>query len=120
MTMIEVGCCYAAKKVKRGTNSKGDWELMIVQREGRGQPKICLFPTNCPSGLLSNGLFRLDDIRSVQHRKMKTSKGKWVMGNVIVRGHITPIPNFEDVPEMYRPAEGTEYPSLEEIFGIDE
>lgn len=120
MTMIEVGCCYAAKRVEHGTNSKGPWELFIVQREGRGQPKICLFPTNCPSGIMSNGMFRLDDIRSVQHRKIKTSKGKWVMGNVVVRGHITPIKNLEEVPDMYKPEEGTQFPSLEEIFGIDE
>ena len=119
MTEIQVGGSYVAKKIYVGRGERGPYEIIIVQNIGRNQPKIAISPLKVPSGIGPNGVFKIEQIKSVQHRKWRNPKsGVWTAGNVTVKARIKSVGQLSE-KEMeaiaYNDVEH-ELPSLEDWF----
>jgi len=127
VTDVKEGGRYVAKRVFTGTNASGPWEILVVQAEGRRQPKIGVSVLNPPSGIGISGQFVIDRIYSVAVRNYKTPDGEWHSGGAVtVKADITPI---SDILEQVKPKKerrkkkgddmfemNTQFPSLEDLF----
>lgn len=120
MTEIRVGDAYVAKRVYTGRNNGGLWELIVVQNTGKKQPKIAISPTNVPTGIGPNAVFKITNIQSVQHRKWKSPSGQWHDGNVTVRAKVKGLAKMttEELEKENINYKDTvpEFPSLEDMF----
>ena len=96
MTEIRVGQVYLAKEVKTGRNDRGPWEMIIVQAPGRSQTKVGISVLKPPSNIGPNGLFKVNSIRSVAHRKWRDKKGRWHEGDVTVRASVKSLAQLSD------------------------
>ncbi len=78
MTKLELGTKYRAKARRGGTNSVGEWELLICSDEN-DRNEITVFVRNGPSGMPNNGgEFIIEKFYSVTHKKRKSNDGtKW-------------------------------------------
>ena len=95
---------YVAKKIYTGTSKDGEpYEIIVVQRQGKRQPKIAISVCNVPSGIGVNGAFKITYIKSVMHRKWKDKNGKWYDGSVTVRANVKALPNVnvEEEPDVH-------------------
>lgn len=119
MTEVRVGEAYVAKRVYTGSNESGPYEIIVVQNVGRSQPKIAISPTNVPTHIGPNSVFKIEKISSVQHRKWRHPKtGKWYDGSVTVRAKIKALVQLspQEMEELnYKDVE-PEYPTLEDWF----
>lgn len=126
MTSIKEGGRYVAKRIFTGENKTGPWEIVVVQAEGRRQPKIGISVLNPPSGIGISGAFTVDRIYSVSVRNWQTKDGEWHSGGAItVKAEVTGI---SDILEQTQPKKGrkkkendifetnTQFPSLEDLF----
>lgn len=78
MLEIKKGGEYTAKRVRRGTSERGDWELVVVEQGfGKNHQTITLFPRNCPTELEEGGTFRVTDIMSMKVKRKKLPTGNW-------------------------------------------
>lgn len=118
MTEIRVGEAYVAKRVYTGRNDGGLWELIVVQNAGKKQPKIAISPTNVPTGIGPNAVFKLLNIKSVQHRKWKSPSGQWQDGNVTVRARVKALAKMrpEELEDVNYADTTPEFQSLEDFF----
>ena len=125
MTELKVAQAYVAKYVYRGQGESGPYEVLVVQAPGNVQPTIAIKPVGS-TGIGINGLFRIDKIISVVHKKRRDKKtGKWYDGNVGVVAKITPLAevkiNPEDNTEIHYAGANPktvapQFPSLEDFF----
>ena len=124
MTNIKEGGKYVAKRIFTGTNKTGPWEIVVVQSEGRRQPKIGISVLNPPSGIGLNGAFMIDRIYSVSVRNYQTADGEWHSGGAVtVKAEISAI---SDMLEQVKPKKkkdendifetNTQFPSLEDLL----
>lgn len=121
MTSIKEGGRYVARRIFAGNNQNGPWEIVVVQQEGRRQPKIGISVLNPPSGIGLSGAFTIDRIYSVAVRNFKDASGEWHTGGAVtVKAEVTAI---SDILEQVAPKERkprktveTQFPSLEDLF----
>ena len=103
-----------------GQSQTGPYEVLVVQAPGSSrQPTIAIKPTKRTS-IGVNGVFKIDRIISVTHRKWKDSSGHWHDGKVNVYAKVTPISeavvNPDEPIEVNYSGAQTEFPSLEDFF----
>lgn len=114
MTEIRVNQAYIAKAVKTGRSKQGPYEIIIVQAPGRGQPKIAISVLKPPSGITSNGVFKLTYIKSVMHRKYKKGNGQWTEGGVTVKASVKPLIKMK--PSEIEHLKTINYEEVETVF----
>ena len=119
MTELRIGEAYVAKRVYKGHNNRGPYEMIVVQNVGKKQPKIAISPTNVPTGIGPNAVFKLTTIRSVQNRNWRDKKGTWhVGGQVTIRGKVKPLVQLgpKELEKLNYKETKPEFPSLEDFF----
>lgn len=111
MIRIEVGGVYEAKRVRSGTSSKGDWELIVVKPDKKGERReVTLYVDNCPSGIREGDKFRVRYIESVSVNGNKGSNGEWLHDKTSMTVNIDIVEKFDpcdvdsdlDMPEEFR------------------
>lgn len=86
---LKTGETYSAVRARSGDN----YELVVVQEEGKGRKQITIWPTNSPSGVTEGGSFRVDAIQSVKFTSRKDPRGNW-RDEVNVNARITPTMSY--------------------------
>ena len=94
-TKLKIGETYKASKFRSGENSQGPWEMVIVNG-GKGTRSILIFPTNAPTGIRENGLFKIDEIEEVQNKAKQDENGKWTKNEVVVRARLRVVRSVDD------------------------
>lgn len=70
---------YTAKLVKSGISSKGAWEMIVLEADGKDRARIPLWVQNVPSGVMMGGKFIISEILGARIRHIKPSDkfDKW-------------------------------------------
>lgn len=77
MIRIDKGGIYTAHRVRSGTSSKGDWELIVVKGIGNDKREINLYIMNHPSRIREGEPFKVTEILAVQVNALKDDEGNW-------------------------------------------
>lgn len=95
MNKLEVGQTYKAIRFRSGTSGRGDWELIATEDE-RGKCPVTVFPSNIPSNVKENEMFKIVKINSVTSGFKKDSKGLW-QPQTSVSAEVEAIPSEFDL-----------------------
>lgn len=106
MLKLEKGNTYTASRVRSGSGSRGDWELVVIRPEGKARQEITIFPTNVPCGVKEGDVFSVKEISAVSVKRSKNAEGVWSGDKTSVDAVIVPfsvddldeIDGFEDGP----------------------
>ena len=78
MVFLEENGRYEASVVLRGTNERGEWEMVIVKDGKRSE--ILFFPENGPTGIEKGDYFVLTHLRAMKvSPKLNKKTGAWAM-----------------------------------------
>lgn len=101
MVYIEEGGRYEASVVLRGTNERGEWEMVIVKDGKRSE--ILFFPENGPTGIEKGDYFEVTHLRAMKAgpklNKKTNAWDKCTYGYGTIKVDKTPIfDTIDDVP----------------------
>ena len=86
---IEKGVEITPKLFKKGSSSRGDWELFVTADE-RGNKEIAVFARNVPTGVKEGDHIKITEIISVNYSAKKDSNGNW-RDQITVEANVEPI-----------------------------
>lgn len=79
MLNASVGTVYTANKVHKGESSKGAWELIVMEAEGKDRARLPIWVQNVPCNIVEGMKFTIACINgvSIKHIKPSEKYDKW-------------------------------------------
>lgn len=98
-TTICVNGVATAAKVRKGTNDRGSWEMIVVKPQNKGGRTIVIFAENTPTGVVEGGDFRVDKITEVRAKSAKDANGNWTKTEIVARAVVEPVMKVSDLDD---------------------